>query len=280
MSIAGGLHNALLAGSQLGCDCIQIFVKNQRQWHARSLKPDDVGRWHQARTLTRIGPVMAHSAYLINLACPDRRIWRKSVNAFIDEIRRCEAVNIPWIVTHPGSHGGQGETAGIRRIVHALREIIDRTADCDVTILLENTAGQGTGIGYRFDHLAEIIAAADRPDRVAVCLDTCHAHAAGYDLSSQEGYERLISDIRTTVGLTAIKCVHLNDSKKAPASRIDRHQHIGMGTIGLRGFQRLLQDKRLPGVPGILETPKEKAPDGRDYDEINLALLRKLARKA
>jgi len=277
MSIAGGVHHALLAGKRLGFDCVQIFVKNQRQWSGPPPSADQIEQWRRALAETGVEPVVAHATYLVNLAAADAAIRRRSIACFADEIRRCAALGVPGIVIHPGSHGGSGESAGIRRVVAALRQVLDRTAGCNVTILLESTAGQGHSLGYRFEHLAEILAGLGDEDRLGICLDTCHLHAAGYDLSSRQGYEAMMSDFLENLPLERLACIHVNDSKRPAGSRIDRHAHIGAGTIGLAGFRRLLGDRRLAAVPKILETPKEIAPDGRQYDAVNLETLRRLA---
>jgi len=276
-SIAGGLHNALLAGRRLGCDCLQIFVKNQRQWRAPPLSPRQIEQWHATWKDNPCAPIVAHGTYLVNLAARDRAIRRRSVSAFVDEIRRCAALGLTGLVTHPGSHGGAGEAKGVRRVIESLKEILDRTAACQTKVLLEATAGQGRSLGHRFEHLAEMLAGVDGTPRVAICLDTCHLHAAGYDLSTRAGYERMVDDLDRHVGIDRVHCIHTNDSLTPAGSKVDRHAHIGHGTIGLEGFRRLLQDKRLAAIPKILETPKETAPDGRDYDAVNLEVLRSLA---
>ncbi len=277
-SIAGGLHNALITGQQLGCDCLQIFVKNQRQWQAPPLTDEQIERWQAAWRAFPCSPVIAHGTYLVNLAASDRTIRRRSVSAFAQEVQRCAALGVAALVTHPGSHGGAGEAKGIARVVESLKEVLERTGDCETTVLLEVTAGQGTSLGYRFEHLAEMIAGLGNHPRLAVCLDTCHLHAAGYDLTSAEAYEQMAHDLQRSVPLELVRCIHVNDSRKPAGSRVDRHAHIGQGTIGLEGFARLLADERLAGVPRILETPKETAPDGRDYDSVNLEVLRGLTR--
>lgn len=278
-SIAGGLHNALLAGTRLGCDCLQIFVKNQRQWRAAPLTDQQVDAWKRTWAENPCEPVVAHGTYLVNLAARDRAIRGRSVRCCADEVRRSAALGLAGLITHPGSHGGAGESRGIRRIIASLREILDRTADCRTQVLLEATAGQGTSLGHRFEHLAEMIAGAGGGRRLGVCLDTCHLHAAGYDLATRDGYETMIADLLRNRLLERVRCIHFNDSLTPAGSRVDRHTHIGMGTIGREGFRRLLRDKRLLHVPRILETPKGLAPDGREYDAANLEALRRLAGK-
>lgn len=279
-SIAGGLHNALVEVRRLGCDCIQIFVKNQRQWKAPPLQPAQIEQWHQTLCQIPLRPVVAHSTYLINLASGDAVIRPRSIRAFTDELRRCAALGVAGLVIHPGAHGGAGETAGICRVAEALRECLARTAGSSVKVLLEITAGQGSCLGHRFEHLRDIMAAVEPRDRLGVCLDTCHLHAAGYDLAGEDGYERMAADLERTIGFAAVACVHTNDSLKPAGSRVDRHAHIGQGTIGLKAFRRLLHDKRFAGIPKILETPKQTAPDGRDWDTVNLETLRRLAARS
>ncbi len=277
MSIAGGLHMAFERAAAVGCDVMQIFVKNQRQWRARPLDEEAILQWQAARELSTIDTVIAHDAYLINLAAPQEVIWKTSIDAFLDELTRCCQVGITGLVTHPGSHNGDGEANGLRRVARSLGIIYDRIGRCDVSTLLEVTAGQGTNLGYRFEHLAEIMAAAPKGVPVGVCLDTCHLFAAGYDISSDEGYQAMVNELEVTVGLGSVRCIHMNDSKRPLSSRVDRHEHIGKGEIGRRAFARIVNDRRFIGIPMILETPKEKDARGRDMDRVNLALLRKLA---
>jgi deoxyribonuclease-4 len=278
-SIAGGLHNALLIGKSLGCDCLQIFVKNQRQWEAPPLTAAQIEMWRQTWRENPCSPVVAHGTYLVNLASNDRVIRRRSIKEFAQGIQRCAALGVSGLITHPGSHNGDGETNGIRRVIAALREILGRTAACPTAVLLEVTAGQGSCLGYRFEHLAEMIEGAGGDGRLGLCLDTCHLHAAGYDLASQDGYDRMVGDLLRNVRIEQVRCIHVNDSVKGTGSRVDRHAHIGQGTIGREGFRRLLCDERFAGLPMILETPKEVEGDDRDYDAVNLAVLRGLARK-
>ena len=263
----------------MGCDCLQIFVKNQRQWHAPALTQQQIEAWKIAWRENPCSPVIAHGTYLVNLAAGGL-VRRRSIHEFAEELRRCAALGVMGLVTHPGSHGGDGEAKGIRRVIAALKEILERTDDCETAVLLEVTAGQGNCLGHRFEHLAEMIEGAGRDQRLGVCLDTCHLHAAGYDLASEEGYGRMVGDLQRNLPLEQVRCIHVNDSVKPAGSRVDRHAHIGQGTIGREGFRRLLRDKRFAAIPRILETPKETAPDGRDYDAVNLEVLRELAGNA
>lgn len=276
ISIAGGLHRAFERATQAGCDTLQLFVKNQRQWHAPQPDKNDVRTWQEARASAGIEPIFAHSSYLINLASPDEVLWNKSIDAFEDELVRCEELDIPYLVTHPGSHNGDSEAKGIKRVIRALNVIHRRTKDFAVRTLIETTAGQGTNLGYRFEQLAQIIHGVFNSERMGVCFDTCHAFAAGYDLTSDEGYHRTFDQIKETVALQSIQCFHLNDSYKPFGSRVDRHAGIGMGEMGAEPFRRLVNDKRFFHVPMIIETPKGQDEQGRDLDQINLAALRRL----
>ncbi|HUW81739.1 MAG TPA: deoxyribonuclease IV [Phycisphaerae bacterium] len=276
MSVAGGLHTAFDRGRQVGCDCLQIFVKNQRQWRARPITDEQVRLWRRARRDTQLRPVFAHGTYLVNLASPDRAVWRRSVAACWDELVRCERLGIRDLIVHPGAHGGRGVLAGIARVTAALNELFDRTPGAPVRILLETTAGQGNAIGHEFEQLAEIIGGVGNRRRVGVCIDTAHVFAAGYDLRTLNGYAGTIERLDRAVGLRRVRCLHLNDSKTACGSRVDRHDHIGRGKLGRAAFRMLLNDPRLMSVPRILETPKGEDGRGRSYDRNNLDRLRRL----
>ena len=193
MSIAGGVQNAFDHATNAGCDCLQVFVKNQRQWNAKPFTDDAIRAWREARAASRISPVVAHNTYLINLGSPESVNRKKSIDAFVDELERCEQLEIPYLVAHPGSHVGEGEANGLKRIAASLNEIHQQTRGLKVVTLLETTAGQGTNLGYRFEHLREIIDRAEQPERLAVCVDTCHISAAGYDIVSEEGYAETIA---------------------------------------------------------------------------------------
>lgn len=277
MSIAGGHYRAFERGVDVGCDAMQVFTKNHRQWKNRPLSDEDVRQWKDARARTEIAPVIAHDSYLINLAACDDGLWHKSIEAFVDELQRCEQLEIGGLVTHPGSHCGGGEAWGLERIANAFDLIHRHTAGFRTTTLLEVTAGQGTALGYRFEHLAEIIARVREPERLAVCLDTCHLFAAGYDIASPDGYTETIAQLDRLLGVARVRCIHSNDSKKGLGSRVDRHEHIGRGAIGLEGFRHFISDVRFAGVPFILETEKGDDPEDATLDRMNLATLRKLA---
>lgn len=272
MSVAGGLANAFANGLDAGCTALQIFTKNANRWQAKPISEDDADTFCKAWQESGIGPVIAHDAYLINLASPKDGIWEKSKAALLDELRRCAQLGINGLVLHPGAHLGTGEATGIQRIRQAFEEIL-AVSPPEVRLLLENTAGQGTYLGGDFAHLAALLEDFN-DDRFGVCFDTCHAHTAGYDLSTAEGYEKVMTEFDRLVGVDKIKAFHLNDSMKPCGSKVDRHAHIGQGTIGREGFACLMQDQRFMDVPMVLETPK--GDDGK-MDIVNLQLLRELA---
>lgn len=280
LSVAGGFENAFIKAVEVGCDCLQIFVKNQKQWQAKPLTDEVIRNYKSAQRETRIKPVIAHASYLINLASPNRALFAKSVRAVIDELERCEALGVRGLVLHPGAHVGEGVEPGIERIASGLDEIHAATTGFKGKVLLETTAGQGTSIGCEIEHLGSIISRVADADRLGVCLDTCHLFAAGYDLRDRDEYDRTIGLLRKQVTLSRIKCIHLNDSKGDCESRIDRHEHIGKGKIGAAGFRNLLNDPRLARVPKILETPKGHNDRGVEHDIINLRKLRSLIRKS
>jgi len=278
MSTAGGLENAFTAGADIGCDCLQIFVKNQRQWKAKPLSDEQLSAYHAAAKSTGLAPVVAHASYLINLASPDEAAREKSRNAVIDELERCEALGVNGLVLHPGAHLGDGISKGIRRIAGELNKVHSATKNYNCQVLLESTAGQGTTIGHEIEHLGRIIERTKAPERLGVCLDTCHLFAAGYDLNDVEAYNAMVQEMDDTFGLDRIMCIHCNDSKFDLGEKRDRHEHIGKGFIGKVGFRHILSDPRLAHAMRILETPKGEDDRGRDYDKLNLAALRRYAR--
>jgi deoxyribonuclease-4 len=257
MSIAGGLHRAFERGAGVGCRAIQIFLKNSNQWKGKALTEEDRISFRQAQAVSGAIPVIAHNSYLINLA----------------EMRRAEFLGIPSIVLHPGAHMGSGEQSGLRRIAQALNLAL-RRVPAPVMILLETTAGQGSSLGHRFEHLAEILARVKQNERMGVCLDTCHVFAAGYDIRTESAYARTMKEFDRLVGTDRIRAFHVNDCRKDLGSRVDRHAHIGQGFIGLEAFRLLVNDRRFAQIPKILETPK--GPD-LEEDRMNLATLRSLA---
>lgn len=273
VSIAGGVDLAIERGVALKCDAIQIFNKNNNQWKAFAIADEIVTRYKQNLKNCGIRPVVSHASYLINLATSDQALWEKSRDSFAEELERCDRLGIPYLVIHPGSHMGAGEDYGCARVAEALNEIYARKKIKCVTTI-EQTAGQGNHIGYKFEHLAAIRKGMNDKKKFAVCFDTCHLVAAGYDYSTPEKYAAMMDTFNKIVGLRFLKVVHFNDSKTPLGSRVDRHDHIGRGTVGKNGFRAFLTDERLADIPGILETPT----DGTGKDEKrNLAALRKLA---
>jgi deoxyribonuclease IV len=274
LSIAGGMHHAVLAAEQLHMETVQVFTKNQQQWRVSPLAPDAVTKWKEETRRINFKITVSHGSYLINLASPDDALWRKSIDLFVEEIARCKVLEIPYLVTHPGAHLDSGEDAGLRRIAKALDEVHSRiSADC--LTCLEITAGQGSSLGYKLEHLAAIIEKVKSPQRLGVCLDTAHLFAAGYDIRGRK-YAAFRRQLESTIGIERVKVLHLNDSKKDLGSRVDRHEHIGLGKIGVEGFRPLVRDKAFKNIPKILETPKLKHPSGREWDEVNLEILRGL----
>jgi deoxyribonuclease-4 len=258
MSIAGGVSFALDRAGSVGSNAVQVFTKNNRQWQGPPVNAEDVARWQRERPAHHIEQAVSHASYLINLASPRDDLWEKSLAAQQDELQRAFAYAIPYVVLHPGAHMGAGPDAGAARIAAALDRIHAATPECANTLtLLELMAGQGSTLGSSVAQLRQIIEQVDEKNRVAICLDSCHAFAAGYDLRSRDGYLTLLDEVDRELGLAAVKCWHLNDSKGGLGSRIDRHTHIGEGEIGLDGFRMILNDLRWQGVPFLLETPKE-----------------------
>ena len=275
LSIAGGMHKALLEAERLGFDTVQVFTKNQQQWKIRSLDPAAVADWRLHCDRLKYDYIVSHASYLINLASPEEVLRRKSIDLFVEEIRRCAVLKIPYLVAHPGAHMGEGEPAGLKRIAESLDAVHAAIPADGVTTCLEITAGQGTSLGYKLEHLAEIISLVGAPERMAVCFDTAHLFAAGYDFRGRK-YQKFMREVETTVGIKRLRVWHLNDSKKEFGSRVDRHEHIGRGTIGLDGFKPIVRDKAFKQVPKILETPKSKDDNGRDWDAVNLNALKDL----
>jgi len=271
MSIEGGLHLAISRGEALGCTAIQIFTKNASQWKTPRLHDDMIENFKREQRRTGI-MVIAHDAYLINLGSPSRELLEKSRAAFLDEMERAEQLGIPYLVMHPGAHTGSGEEAGLGTLVRSFDRLLNDTSGYAVKILVENTAGQGTALGYSFPQLKRLVEDTSQPERMGVCFDTCHGFAAGYDLRDGRAYERVMGEFDEIIGLDRLKALHLNDSKKGLGSKVDRHEHIGLGMLGPEPFRLIMNDPRLPSLPKILETPKYR--EGRDMDPVNLALLR------
>jgi deoxyribonuclease IV len=273
MSIAGEVGEALIRGKLVGCDCIQIFTKSSRQWASKPLSKEEIEKFKHNQAETGIATVIAHDSYLVNLGAPDEAMRTKSVNGFIDELHRCEALGVPTLVAHPGAHVGSGIENGIKTIAKSIDEAHAATKGFKVRIALEITAGQGSTLGHTFQEMAQIFDAVVENERLRLCFDTEHAFAAGYDIRTPEGYENTFSELDKLIGIKKLAAFHLNDSIKDFNSRVDRHQHIGKGFIGLGAFRRILNDERFFGLPMCLETPKG---DDLKEDVENLATLRSL----
>ncbi|MCK9281991.1 MAG: deoxyribonuclease IV [Melioribacteraceae bacterium] len=268
--VKGGPASAIYTSDKLGFTAMQLFTKNNNRWTAPPLKDSEIEEFRNALYNSNIKFVVSHDSYLINLCAISPEILEKSRSSFIDELSRCELLGIPYLNFHPGSHGGQGEDEGIRIIIESLNIAHEATKDYKTNSMLELTAGQGTAIGYTFEHLKNIIDGVEDKSRMSICIDTAHAFAAGYNIKDPLAYEKVISHFDSIIGLDWLKCFHMNDSKKDLGTRVDRHDHIGKGFIGLEGFSNIMNDKRLEAIPKILETPKEA--DQKD-DVMNIEAL-------
>jgi deoxyribonuclease-4 len=273
VSIAGGVHLAIGRGEGLGCTAIQIFTKNAAQWKGKPLSEEEVRKFTKERARAGI-MVVAHDAYLINLGSPNTALLKKSRIAFVDEMERAEQLEIPYLIMHPGAHSGSGEDAGLRSVAQSFNIFLRETPGFRVKILIENTAGQGTALGYSFEHLQRIIEQTVEPERMGVCLDSCHALAAGYDIRSSSGYQKVMDEFDTVIGLDNLKALHLNDCRKGLGLRVDRHEHLGKGALGIDFFRLVMNDPRFRQIPKIIETPKFL--EGRDMDPVNLGVLKGL----
>jgi deoxyribonuclease-4 len=279
MSIAGGYYKAVEIAQRCGCDCVQLFTKNNNQWRAKPISDEESQRFRTTLTDTGVGYAIAHDSYLINLASPDDALWQRSIEAFVVELRRADQLGIEYVVTHPGACVGTTEAEGLARVAAALDEVHRRTRGLRARTLLETTAGQGTSLGWRFEHLAEIIATVRHDDRLGVCVDTCHIFAAGYPLATRREYRTTMAQLDSVVGHERVKAFHLDDSKRELGSRVDRHAGIGDGHLGTEPFRHLLNDPRFRKVPMYLETPKGLS-DGVELDVLNLATLRALVKRS
>ncbi len=299
MSICGGFFKAVERAKEAGCDCVQIFTsapqrwpvtippesvqsdgsltKSNNQWRAKEITDAETGQFQATLAELNIVAPLSHSSYLINLAAPDAALRQKSIDAFIVELQRAEQLGISYVVLHPGSYTTTSEEAGLEAIIDSLNEVHQKTAGIQSMCLLENTAGQGSNLGWQFEQLATLIIGVDEPQRLGVCFDTCHALASGYPLGSQDEYNQMMATLDKHVGLDSVKAIHLNDSKRELGSRVDRHEHIGQGELGLEPFRWLLNDDRFQQTPMYLETPKGDNDDGEDWDVVNLRTLRALA---
>lgn len=275
VSIAAGLEKAFSRAAAIGCSAMQIFTRNASRWQAPPLEEQTVVAFRTARTGSGVRYVAAHSSYLINLASPDPAQQQRSILTCLDELERCRRLGIEALVIHPGSHKGEGVATGLTTLCRSFEKICRQAGD-EVTILLENTAGQGASLGASLDELAWALERLDSK-RFGFCLDTCHAFVAGYDVSTKDGYEQLIEQVDRLIGIDRLQLFHLNDSKKPLGSRVDRHEQVGQGLIGVNGFRLLMQDERFAHCPKITETP---AGEENCHDLENLALLRKLAQKS
>ncbi|MBM4169240.1 MAG: deoxyribonuclease IV [Ignavibacteria bacterium] len=276
MSIAGGVQTAIERGMKIGCTTIQMFVKNNTQWRGKPISESEASEFKRLRSESGISPIVVHDTYLINLCAKDKSILRKSREALKDELDRCELLGVEYLNFHPGSHMGQGESEGIKLIAESLNLIHAQTPGYKVKSVLEATAGQGTALGYRFEQLRAIIDLIEEKDRMAVCIDTCHILAAGYDISTEAGYQATFEEFDAVLGLNRLVAFHMNDSKRELGSRVDRHEHIGKGKIGKKGFGFIMNDERFRNIPKILETPK-----GEDMKEdiVNMRVLKRLMAK-
>jgi deoxyribonuclease-4 len=273
-SIAKGLHNAIYEAKAHGCSALQIFTKNSNTWKERILSQNEIDLFCQARERTDITAIASHTSYLINLATYDKRKHAMSCNALKHELVRSSMLGIPFVVLHPGAHMGSGENQGIRRIAESIKQIFEQSPNIQTRLLLETTAGQGSGLGYTFEQLTSIMDKVENRDRLGVCLDTAHIFASGYDIRTPDSYGQTINAFDAVTGIENLYLIHLNDSKKELGSKVDRHEHIGEGLIGIKAFELLMNDKRFNDIPKIIETPKEK--EGKDHDTTNLDRLRAL----
>lgn len=275
-SINGGVSTAVDLAEKLGFTAMQIFTKNNNRWFSKELGDKEIEIYTTRLKASNIKFVVAHDSYLINLCSKDLEILNKSRDSFLDELKRCELLGIPHLNFHPGAHRGLGEDEGIKLIAESINIAHSSTPGFKVTSMIETTAGQGSAIGYKFEHLRKIIDLVEEKDRITVCIDTAHVFAAGYDIRSSANYENVINEFDNIVGLDRLKCIHMNDSKKPLGSKVDRHEHIGKGFISIEGFTNIMNDERIKHIPKILETPKGKE---QLEDLVNLNILKSLIKK-
>ncbi|MCW8848863.1 MAG: deoxyribonuclease IV [Melioribacteraceae bacterium] len=272
-STSGGVSKAIERATQLNFSAIQIFTKNNNRWFSKPLEESEIEKFKSLDDKSTIKFIVSHDSYLINLCASNLEILKKSQNAFVDELTRCELLGIPYLNFHPGSHTGRGEQDGLKVISESINIAHSKTKDFNVSSMLEITAGQGTVIGYKFEHINRIIEKVEEKQRMSVCIDTAHMFAAGYDFSDENSYYKTMKEFDDIIGIDKLKCFHLNDSKKELGSRVDRHDHIGKGFIGIEGFRNIMNDERLISIPKILETPKGKE---QLEDLENLTVLKSL----
>ncbi|HHE74587.1 MAG: deoxyribonuclease IV [Deltaproteobacteria bacterium] len=273
-SIAKGFHDAVYQAKSYGCNALQMFTKNATTWKERTVTQAEQERFEQAKTDTGIQSIATHTSYLINLASPDPKKHAMSYGALKQEIIRSSALKIPFCVLHPGAHMVSGIDAGLLKISETINRLFSETEEATSRLLLETTAGQGSGLGHTFEQLAEIINRIERKERIGICLDTCHIFAAGYDIRTQETYQQTMNHFDATLGLNLLFVIHINDSKKDLGSRVDRHTHIGKGALGVDAFKHILNDEKLFHVPKLLETAKKEGDI--DWDQRNFDLLRSI----
>ena len=271
VSVAGGVSNAFERAVDIGCDAIQIFSKNQKQWNPKPFDNEEVVRYHQEKSRTGIGPVMIHDSYLINLCATNKEILEKSRTAFTDEIERAITLKADYLNFHPGAYLEKDEEWGIKTIAESVNICLDKFTGPDVKLILESTAGQGTSIGYRFEQLRDIMHSVERKKSMGVCVDTAHIFSGGYDIRDEKSYETTMKELDEIIGLEYVRAFHINDSKKDLGSRVDRHENLGEGLIGLKAFELLLNDERHIGKPMLLETP-----GGEEYFKKNIKIMRRL----
>jgi deoxyribonuclease-4 len=276
MSIAGGCDQALIKAAALGMTSCQIFTKNASQWAAKPLDPAMIERWNEQRAITGINHLVAHDSYLINIASPAEENREKSRLALAHELERCDQLDVPYLVSHPGAHMGDGVEIGIERVGESINHIFAEQPDGRSVLLLETTAGQGSTLGRTFEEIAGMVDLVENKERVGVCFDTCHVFVAGYDLRDADSYAQTMNAFGDIIGFDKLKVLHLNDAKKGLGSRVDRHTHIGEGELGLSSFEFLIADKRLDGLTAVLETPKG---DNDEEDARNMATLRSIAKR-
>ncbi len=277
-SIAGGLQNAIHTAAEYGCTALQLFTKNSRTWKEREVGPEEIAAFREAGKKTGIDAVISHTAYLINLASDDPSVHGKSYAALKAEMIRSSALGIPWVVLHPGSPKSGTSADGIRQVIDGINRLFTEIPKTKTRLLLETTAGQGKGVGHAFEEIAEMADGVIQKENIGVCLDTCHMYAAGYDFRDPEAYGKTMESFDSVIGLANLYVIHINDAKTDLGSRVDRHEHIGDGKIGLAPFGFFLNDPRLARVPKILETPSPKGEV--DWDRVNLERLRGLVEQA
>jgi deoxyribonuclease IV len=272
-STNGGVSAALELADKLGFSAMQIFTKNNNRWYSKDLTDKEIENYKTRLESSKIKFVVAHDSYLINLCAKELEMLNKSRNSFEDELKRCELLGIPHLNFHPGAHLGAGEDEGIKLIAESLNLAHEKTKGYKVSSMIEATAGQGSSLGYNFEQLQKIIDLVDDKSRMTVCIDTAHIFAAGYDIKDASNYKKVIDEFDRIVGLEKLKCIHMNDSKKPLGSKVDRHEHIGKGFIGLEGFTNIMNDNSIRHIPKILETPKGKE---QLEDVVNLNILKGL----